>query len=265
MTLTQVMKSRKRSKKTSCADDDPTSTSTISKPHQTETTIESNPEKRHLESKTEEEDENSRDHVSESDEEEFFECSQEPLQPVAVPKINGSDNSTEVQTPTNGGIDAESWYEGSQNENDENETNGHECANDNDIVRVSTSPPVESDSSSESLLTTTTVQAQQSPPKVASITTKSDESPTGSKNSSRVKVATDEGFLEDFFSRSRLHLISEQKKEMQMFIANMRKIKDVVVTFPGLQKFAAEIAAKESFNNSFPFEKDEGKLKELHS
>lgn len=42
-------------------------------------------------------------------------------------------------------------------------------------------------------------------------------------SSKRVKMATEEGFLEDFFQHSRLHLISDQKKEMQNKIGNMRK------------------------------------------
>ncbi len=42
----------------------------------------------------------------------------------------------------------------------------------------------------------------------------------------KVKTATEDGFLEDFFQNSRLHLISDQKKEMQNKIGNMRKSMD---------------------------------------
>ncbi|CAL8110930.1 unnamed protein product [Orchesella dallaii] len=60
----------------------------------------------------------------------------------------------------------------------------------------------------------------------------------------RMKTATDEGFIEDFFGRSRLHVISEQKKEMQILVGNLRKNSDSQ-SCSNLSKFASEIEDKE--------------------
>jgi len=55
----------------------------------------------------------------------------------------------------------------------------------------------------------------------------------------KIKTAVDDGFIEDFFGRSRLHLISEQKKEMQILIGNLRKNADAQ-SCPNLTKFSSE-------------------------
>ncbi|XP_035703014.1 DNA repair protein REV1 isoform X2 [Folsomia candida] len=49
---------------------------------------------------------------------------------------------------------------------------------------------------------------------------------TAPVNGKKIKTAAEDGFLEDFFGNSRLHLISDQKKDMQNKIGTLRKAID---------------------------------------
>lgn len=146
--------------------------------------------------------------VSDSDSDEFFECSQSPgktavkIEPdcKSPPKENGQ------KTEGSSVVDAMEESE--------------------DIFETSITEPEE--------ISATTIKTPEKNSQPAADTSKI------SPSANRIKVATDEGFLEDFFGRSRLHLISEQKKEMQMLIANLRKNIDTHV-FTNLEVFQAEL------------------------
>lgn len=174
-------------------------------------------------------DDDDRDRVSDS-EEEFFECSQE-LFPTSARKLLNKPSTPLKTSPT-------------------------KISNDNSASMQQQPQPEEIEvvdlpSSNES------VKECSTPPKKLeqSIMNETSTSPTINKG---IKTATDDGFIEDFFGRSRLHLISDQKKEMQVLIGNLRKNIDAH-TFSNLQKFEAEIEAINIETGSgLSFTNDEG-------
>lgn len=172
-------------------------------------------------------DDDDRDRVSDS-EEEFFECSQE-LFPTSARKFLNKPSTPLKTSPT-------------------------KISNDNSASMQQQPEEIEVvdlPSSNES------VKECSTPPKKLeqSIMNETSTSPTINKG---IKTATDDGFIEDFFGRSRLHLISDQKKEMQVLIGNLRKNIDTH-TFSNLQKFEAEIEAiNVETGSGLSFTNDEG-------
>lgn len=161
-------------------------------------------------------DDEDKDRVSES-EDEFFECSQES--PV-VPKRSIS-TSSKCNGSANAGVDSSDIFEKSF----------EECSN---VAPLPMSPDIIDLPSSNESVKECTPQV-----KISEMSVTSPVTPTKMRNESRIKTATDDGFLEDFFGRSRLHLISEQKKDMQLFVQNLRKNIDTH-EFPNLKKFEEE-------------------------
>jgi hypothetical protein len=72
-----------------------------------------------------------------------------------------------------------------------------------------------------------------------------------------IKTATEDGFLQEFFKNSRLHLISDQKKEMQNRIGHMRK--NTSHNFPLLDAFE-----KEEHSSKLNLEKFDGEVTLMH-
>jgi len=76
----------------------------------------------------------------------------------------------------------------------------------------------------------------------------------------RVKMATEDGFLEEFFRNSRLHLISDQKKEMINKIGQLRK-NSTVHKYDALELFKKTVRnGSSSFENGVSgYDSEEGK------
>lgn len=172
------------------------------------------------------------DPVEESDEEEFFECSQE------------------IQTSPYRPISTKSFPIPTANEDIVNTTNcdQRECGKTSEQNEMNLQ--VQGDISETSLQ-----DLEQVGPRIEIKET------SDSTKSERIKNATDEGFLEEFFSRSRLHLISDQKKEMQIMIANMRKNMSEH-NFFNLKGYETEVElSNKNDRNEIDSQEDSGKLR----